>query len=149
MTDSNDRTGTFDVIAGYVPGVGGMVMTGADGLAENVTRQWVTAGFFDALGIQPIAGRTFVPDDDRRRANVVVLSETLWRSRFNARPRHCRHAISGSTACRSPSWGSFRGSFNFSVGRHMGACTDSRRAAGGAHAAYCFARSGGEAWRHA
>src|SRR6187401_2869170 len=50
MTDWNTRNRTFEVIAGYTPGVGGMVMTGADGLAENVSRQWVTAGFFDALG---------------------------------------------------------------------------------------------------
>jgi putative ABC transport system permease protein len=86
MTDWDERNRTFDVIAGYVPSVGGMVMTGADGLAENVTRQWVTAGFFEALGIQPIAGRTFLPDDDRERRAVVVLSETLWRSRFNGNP---------------------------------------------------------------
>ena len=90
MTDWNDRNRTFDVIAGYVPSVGGMVMTGADGLAENVTRQWVTAGFFDALGIRPIAGRTFLPEDDARRASVVVLSEAFWRSRFNADPGHHR-----------------------------------------------------------
>jgi putative ABC transport system permease protein len=86
MTDWNSRNRTFDVIAGYVNGLGGMVMTGADGLAENVSRQWVTAGFFDALGVRPIAGRTFLPDDDSRRANAVVLSEAFWRSRFNADP---------------------------------------------------------------
>jgi putative ABC transport system permease protein len=86
MTDWNERNRTFDVIAGYVPSVGGMVMTGADGLADNVSRQWVTAGFFDALGIRPLVGRTFLPDDDTRRANAVVLSETIWRSRFNADP---------------------------------------------------------------
>ena len=86
MTDWNGRNRTFDVIAGYINGVGGMVMTGADGLAENVSRQWVTAGFFDALGVRPIAGRTFLPDDDRRRAYVVVLSEPFWRSRFNGDP---------------------------------------------------------------
>ena len=40
-------------------GVGGMVMGGADGMAETVSRQWVTAGVFDALGVKPIAGRTF------------------------------------------------------------------------------------------
>ena len=48
------------------PGVGGMVMNGADGTAETVPRQWVTAGFFDVLGVTPIAGRTFTPADDRR-----------------------------------------------------------------------------------
>ena len=63
-----------------------MVMTGADGLSENVNRQWVTFGFFDVLGIQPVAGRTFLRDDDVQRANVAVLSETFWRSRFDADP---------------------------------------------------------------
>ena len=71
---------------GSCPGVGGMVMAGADGSAETVPRQWVTAGIFDALGVKAIVGRTFLPSDDSRRANVVVLSEAFWRARFNADP---------------------------------------------------------------
>ena len=99
MLDWNDRNRTFAVIAGFVPGVGGMVMSGADGTAETVPRQWVTAGFFDVLGVRPIAGRTFLPADDSQRANVVVLSEAFWRTRFNARPQHGwpRHPV-GRTA---------------------------------------------------
>ena len=61
-------------------------MNGADGTAETVSRQWVTAGFFDVLGVTPIAGRTFLADDDRQRSNVVVLSEAFWRTRFGADP---------------------------------------------------------------
>jgi putative ABC transport system permease protein len=83
MLDWNERSRSFEIIAGYTPAVGGMVMTGADGLSENVSRQWVTFGFLDALGIRPVAGRTFLVDDDTRRADVVVMSETFWRSRFN------------------------------------------------------------------
>jgi putative ABC transport system permease protein len=60
-----------------------MVMAGADGNAETVTRQWVTAGIFDVLGVQPIAGRTFLPSDDKQRSRVVVLSEGFWETRFN------------------------------------------------------------------
>ena len=48
--------------------VGGMVMAGADGNAETVSRQWVTAGIFDVLGVRPIAGRTFSADDEAKRA---------------------------------------------------------------------------------
>jgi len=84
MADWNGRNRSFDRIAGFVPGVGGMVMAGADGSAETVPRQWVTAGVFDALGVKPIIGRTFQSSDDRRRANVVVLSEAFWNARFNA-----------------------------------------------------------------
>ncbi len=86
LLDWNRRSRTFDVIAGYAPNVAGMVMTGADGQAENVSRQWVTAGFFDVLGVPPVAGRTFVADDDTGRAKVVVLSEAFWRARFDGDP---------------------------------------------------------------
>ena len=86
LLDWRERNRTLEVIAGFVPSVGGMVMSGADGTAETVPRQWVTHGFFDVLGIPAIIGRTFQPADDANRANVVVLSETFWRSRFNADP---------------------------------------------------------------
>jgi putative ABC transport system permease protein len=86
MLDWNARSGTFAQIAGFTPTVGGMVMAGADGNAETVSRQWVTAGIFDVLGVTPIAGRTFSAEDESRRANVVVLSETFWRTRYHADP---------------------------------------------------------------
>jgi putative ABC transport system permease protein len=86
LFDWNERSRTFDLMAGFVPNVGGMVMAGADGTPETVPRQWALAGFFDVLGVRAIAGRTFLPEDDRRRANVVVLSEAFWRTRFGADP---------------------------------------------------------------
>jgi putative ABC transport system permease protein len=84
LLDWNERNRTFDRIGGFTANVGGMVMAGKDGTSETVPRQWVLAGFFDVLGIQPVAGRTFLPEDDARRANVVVLTESFWRSRFAA-----------------------------------------------------------------
>jgi putative ABC transport system permease protein len=86
MLDWNSRSRTFEKIAGFTPSVGGMVMAGADGNAETVSRQWVTAGIFDVLGVTPIAGRTFSAEDEAKRANVVVLSEPFWRARYNSDP---------------------------------------------------------------
>ena len=86
MVDWNGRSRTVEKIAGFTPGVGGMVMAGVDGNAETVSRQWVTAGIFDVLGVRPIAGRTFTADDEARRASVVVMSEAFWRTRYNADP---------------------------------------------------------------
>jgi putative ABC transport system permease protein len=86
LLDWNERNHTFQLIAGFVPSVGGMVMNGRDGTAETVPRQWVTQGFFDVLGVRAIAGRTFLPADDSNRSNVVVLSEGFWRTRFHADP---------------------------------------------------------------
>jgi len=86
MLDWNARSRTFEKIAGFTPGVGQMVMAGADGNAETVSRQWVTAGIFDVLGVKPIAGRTFSADDEAKRASRVVMSEPFWRTRYNADP---------------------------------------------------------------
>ena len=86
MLDWKARSATFETIAGFTPVVGGMVMEGADGNAETVSRQWVTTGIFDVLGVKPIAGRTFSAEDEAKRANVVVLSEAFWRARYNSNP---------------------------------------------------------------
>jgi predicted permease len=86
LLDWNERSRTFVKLAGFIPGVGGMVMAGADGTAETVPRQWVTGGIFDVLGITPVAGRMFLPDDEMRKTRSVVLSEGFWRTRFNADP---------------------------------------------------------------
>jgi putative ABC transport system permease protein len=86
MVDWSQRSQAFEKIAGFTPGVGGMVMAGKDGNAETVSRQWVTAGIFDVLGVKAIAGRTFLQSDDEQRANVMVMSEAFWRSRFNSDP---------------------------------------------------------------
>jgi putative ABC transport system permease protein len=86
LVDFRERTSSFERIGGYMPNIGGMVMAGKDGTAETVSRQWVAAGFLDVLGVPPLAGRYFQPDDDRARRESVVLSEPFWRTRFDADP---------------------------------------------------------------
>ena len=47
----------------------------------------VTAGLFPALGVQPLAGRTFTAEDDREDApGTVVLSYGLWQNEFGGDP---------------------------------------------------------------
>jgi len=86
MLDWNDQSRTFDKMAGFIPGVGSMVMAGPNGASEGVPRQWVSSGIFDALGVKAIAGRTFLPSDDNEQNRAVVLSEGFWRNRFGADP---------------------------------------------------------------
>ncbi len=61
-------------------------MSGRDGNALTVSRQWVTSGIFDVLGVKPIAGRTFSPEDEAQRRRGVVISEGLWETRFDRDP---------------------------------------------------------------
>jgi putative ABC transport system permease protein len=86
LNDWLARSLTVEAMAGFSPGVGSMVLANADGHAQTIPRQWVSAGIFDVLGIRPVAGRTFSAEDDRAGRNAVVLSEAFWRGRFNADP---------------------------------------------------------------
>jgi putative ABC transport system permease protein len=47
----------------------------------------VEADVFPALGVRPLLGRVFTRDEDQPgKANVVVLTEGLWRSQFGSDP---------------------------------------------------------------
>jgi len=62
---------------------------GQDVHAEHVWGELVTGNYFAVLGVRPILGRTFTPDEygDAQGAHpVVVIGERLWRRRFNADP---------------------------------------------------------------
>lgn len=62
---------------------GAYALTG-HGPAEEVDAAGVTADFFSVLGVKPALGRTFTADDEIPGIHVVVLSDALWRRRFNA-----------------------------------------------------------------
>jgi hypothetical protein len=53
-----------------------------------VFAQLVSGNFFDALGVRPILGRTFLPEEDTTPNThpVVVLSHTFWERRFAGDP---------------------------------------------------------------
>ena len=54
-----------------------------EGEPERVSAYSVTANFFPLFGVQPLIGRSFLPEEDRPGANkIVVLSHSLWQSRY-------------------------------------------------------------------
>ncbi|MCM3870999.1 MAG: ABC transporter permease [Pyrinomonadaceae bacterium] len=58
-----------------------------DGEPEEVPGQIVTTNLFPLLGVNPILGRTFAPDEGKPgQPNVVVISYGLWQRRFGADP---------------------------------------------------------------
>src|ERR687887_1372295 len=59
--DWSEQSHVFESMAGVVPIT--RVLTSASGAAERIPGHIVTSAFFDVLGVRPIAGRTFVPDD--------------------------------------------------------------------------------------
>ncbi|MFN2547828.1 MAG: ABC transporter permease, partial [Myxococcales bacterium] len=55
--------------------------------AERVKVGQVTAGFFEALGVHPLFGRTWTPDEDMKgKSNVALTSFTAFKRRFQSDP---------------------------------------------------------------
>jgi predicted permease len=62
---------------------------------ERVDGTAVSPGLFELLGIAPVLGRTFSPQEDQLGQNrVVLLSYKLWHRRFNADPAILEKSIS-------------------------------------------------------
>jgi putative ABC transport system permease protein len=59
-------------------------LTGGD-QPERLNGSLASSDVFTVMGIAPLAGRTFSADEDRAGTDrVTIVSERLWRSRFNA-----------------------------------------------------------------
>jgi predicted permease len=64
----------------------GFTLTGGD-KPEQVDACAATSGFFSTLGVEPVLGRVFTPEEDQPgRSNVVVLSHRLWQEHFGSNP---------------------------------------------------------------
>jgi predicted permease len=84
--DLRDRNSTFDALIGYR-----MAPMSIEALGST-NRMWgylATGNYFDALGVQPVAGRFFHQDDDRQPGDspFAVLSYEAWTARFSRDPR--------------------------------------------------------------
>ncbi len=54
---------------------------------ERILAGYVAPSFFSVLGIQPVLGRVFLPDEGRAgRDHIAVISYDLWQGYFNAAP---------------------------------------------------------------
>lgn len=78
--DFQRQSRTLAAIAAY-RGTG-FDLTGS-GQAEQLQAQMISAGLFSMLGIKPVAGRLFTPEEDRLgTAPGVILSTELWKRKF-------------------------------------------------------------------
>jgi putative ABC transport system permease protein len=61
--------------------------TGDSQEAAQVSGLRVSAGFFSVLGVKPLLGRTFLPEEETLgKDHVVVLSYGLWKTRYDGDP---------------------------------------------------------------
>jgi predicted permease len=75
-----------DIFAGILASGNARFNLNAGGESRPVDGLFVTGRFFDTLGVHPMLGRTFTPDDDRRGGGtdgpVAVLSYGFWQREF-------------------------------------------------------------------
>ena len=84
FVDWRDMNRSFSSIAGYH---GTDVNISRNGEAEHLAGEMISAGLFETLGINAIAGRTFSKNDDRLGAEpTIMISEGLWKRKFGAMP---------------------------------------------------------------
>jgi predicted permease len=81
--DWQRRSRSFDAMAAYR--TDSFNLTGQAN-PERLRGEMASSTIFPLLGIKPIIGRTFTADEDRRgAAPVVVLTSSLWKTRFGGK----------------------------------------------------------------
>jgi putative ABC transport system permease protein len=85
LEDYRSGSRSFEGFATFVPQ--SVNLTGAGAEPERVVGAFVTSSFFPVLGIQPVRGRAFTPEDDAQGGGqVALLAHELWQRRFGADP---------------------------------------------------------------
>jgi len=85
FADFREESDSFEAMA--AEGFGQFSLS-SHGEPEQVFGAYVTASYFDALGLRAAQGRFFLPEEDDTRGThpVAVLSHGLWQGRFGGRP---------------------------------------------------------------
>ena len=91
--DLLDHNESFSQIAAYALGGGGN-LTRVDARPVQVSAANATADALPLLGVAPILGRGFTPEEDQPgRSHVVLLSYALWQSQFGGDPNIVNKSI--------------------------------------------------------
>ncbi len=88
LPDLQDYRELKDVFAGIIASQTTPACLTIGDRSEWIYGQIATANFFSVLGVRPLLGRAFLPDEDRKPGGdaVLVLGEAFWRRRFNGDP---------------------------------------------------------------
>jgi putative ABC transport system permease protein len=92
--DWKRQNSSFSEMGAYAKVLQGFNLSG-EGEAQRVQAAYADSGLFPMLGIRPVAGRSFLPEEDRAgNAPVVILGHRLWQSRFGGDPHVVGRSIS-------------------------------------------------------
>ena len=70
-----------------------MTLTG-DGEPEQLLGTHISAGYFSVVGVEPILGRAFLPDEyEPAKAQVAILGYAFWQRRYGGNPNVINKSI--------------------------------------------------------
>lgn len=85
FADIKARQKSFEYLVAYING--STVNLTYDGQPKRLTGAYVTYDFFRALGVSPVRGHDFSPENDQPGVDkAVIISDSLWRSEFGSDP---------------------------------------------------------------
>jgi putative ABC transport system permease protein len=88
--DWRAQSRSFDSMAAWL----GWTFVLRGGEPESIRGAMVSGDFFQVLGVKPALGRTFTSSDEQIQGNLAcVISDGLWRRRFNADPTIAGKAV--------------------------------------------------------
>ena len=76
------RQEVFQDVIGFAPLAFEKVPVRVGREPEEVLGEMVSGNFFSGLGVQPVLGRGFAPQDESTHASVAVLNHAWWNGRF-------------------------------------------------------------------
>ena len=79
FADWRSRNHSFEDMTAFI---GQTFLLGTDGPPERMRSARVEANFWPLLGVQPLLGRVFTPEEEKRGERLAVLSYQLWQQQF-------------------------------------------------------------------
>jgi predicted permease len=85
LVDYRKQLGAFSDLFAYSVNLSGL---SAGDRADQIVTNYVTGNYFSGLGLQPAAGRLFLPGEgeEKGEAPVLVLGYSYWQKRFGGDP---------------------------------------------------------------
>ena len=92
FVDIQESQQSFEYFAGYLSG--STVNLTYQNQPRRLTGGYVSHDFFDAIGVFPVLGREFLPEDDQPGVDrAVLISDSLWKRDFGADPGVINRAV--------------------------------------------------------
>src|SRR5579864_6109898 len=79
-----EATSAFSSMGGHI---GATFELSGDSTPEEIPAARFTAGVFPTLGVQPLLGRVFTPQEENGHQPLAVISYALWLNRFHRDPQ--------------------------------------------------------------